>query len=90
MHVAQRQMPYELTQYVLSRRPDYVIVFPTWFPRLTARTDLLEPLGSIGAGLRFSLLGILVLRYDFGKRIERNFTRFQSDVFQQFFFGWDF
>jgi hypothetical protein len=24
--------------------PDYVIVFPTWFPRLTARTDLLEPL----------------------------------------------
>jgi hypothetical protein len=24
--------------------PDYVIVFPTWFPRLTARIDLLEPL----------------------------------------------
>jgi arabinofuranosyltransferase len=24
--------------------PDYVIVFPTWFPRLTARTDVLEPL----------------------------------------------
>jgi len=24
--------------------PDYVIVFPTWFPRLTARTDMLEPL----------------------------------------------
>ena len=23
--------------------PDYVIVFPTWFPRLTARADLLEP-----------------------------------------------
>ena len=24
--------------------PDYVIVFPAWFPRLAARTDLLEPL----------------------------------------------
>jgi hypothetical protein len=24
--------------------PDYVIVFPTWFPRLAARADLLEPL----------------------------------------------
>jgi hypothetical protein len=24
--------------------PDYVIIFPTWFPRLAARTDLLEPL----------------------------------------------
>jgi hypothetical protein len=24
--------------------PDYVIVFPIWFPRLTARADLLEPL----------------------------------------------
>jgi arabinofuranosyltransferase len=23
--------------------PDYVIVFPAWFPRLTARADLLEP-----------------------------------------------
>jgi hypothetical protein len=24
--------------------PDYVIVFPTWFPRLAARSDLLQPL----------------------------------------------
>jgi len=23
--------------------PDYVIIFPTWFPRLAARSDLLEP-----------------------------------------------
>ena len=23
--------------------PDYVIIFPTWFPRLAGRTDLLEP-----------------------------------------------
>ncbi len=24
--------------------PDYVIIFPAWFPRLAGRTDLLEPL----------------------------------------------
>ncbi len=49
-----------------------------------------ETLGSIGGGLRFSLFGIFVLRYDIGKRIERNFTKLQGDLFQQFFFGWDF
>ena len=49
-----------------------------------------ETLGSIGAGLRFSLFGILVLRYDIGKRIERNFTQLQGDMYHQFFFGWDF
>ncbi len=49
-----------------------------------------ETLGSIGAGLRFSLFGVLVLRYDIGKRIEDNFTHLQGDLFQQFFFGWDF
>ncbi|MDX9759034.1 MAG: BamA/TamA family outer membrane protein [Bacteroidota bacterium] len=49
-----------------------------------------ETLGSIGAGLRFSLFGVFVLRYDIGKRIEDNFTRLQGDLFQQFFFGWDF
>ncbi len=49
-----------------------------------------ETLGSIGMGLRFNLFGILVLRYDIGKRIENNFTSLQGDIFQQFFFGWDF
>ena len=49
-----------------------------------------ETLGSVGAGLRFSLFGVFVLRYDIGKRIEDNFTRLQGDLFQQFFFGWDF
>lgn len=49
-----------------------------------------ETLGSIGGGLRFSLFGIFVLRYDIGKRIENNFTRLQSDTYHQFFFGWDF
>jgi hypothetical protein len=53
-------------------------------------SDYGETLGSIGAGLRFSLFGVFVLRYDFGKRIENNFTHLQGDVFQQFFFGWDF
>jgi hypothetical protein len=31
-------------RFVQEVCPDYVIVFPTWFPRLTARADLLEPL----------------------------------------------
>ena len=46
--------------------------------------------GSIGAGLRLNLGGFLVLRYDVGKRIEDNFSQVESDLFQQFFFGWDF
>jgi hypothetical protein len=29
--------------YVRRRCPDYVIIFPAWFPRLAARRDLLEP-----------------------------------------------
>ncbi|HXX63530.1 MAG TPA: BamA/TamA family outer membrane protein [Bacteroidota bacterium] len=49
-----------------------------------------QTLGSIGAGLRLNLGGVLVLRYDMGKRIENNFTQFESDFFSQFFFGWDF
>jgi outer membrane protein assembly factor BamA len=49
-----------------------------------------ETRGAIGAGLRLGLFGALVLRYDFGKRIEGNFSRLQDGLFQQFFFGWDF
>jgi len=30
-------------RYVTEQCPDYVIVFPAWFPRLSGRTDLLEP-----------------------------------------------
>jgi outer membrane protein assembly factor BamA len=52
--------------------------------------DYLETLGSIGAGARLNLGGALVLRYDLGKRIEGNFTKLQTGLFQQFFFGWDF
>ncbi len=47
-------------------------------------------LGSIGGGIRFSLFGGLVLRYDIGKKIENNFRSFQDGLFYQFFFGWDF
>ncbi len=49
-----------------------------------------ETLGSVGGGLRMNLGGVLVLRYDLGKRIEDNFSRLQSGFFHQFFFGWDF
>jgi arabinofuranosyltransferase len=30
-------------RFVRQACPDYVIIFPTWFPRLAARGDLLEP-----------------------------------------------
>jgi hypothetical protein len=53
-------------------------------------TKYVETLGSIGVGVRMNLGGILVLRYDIGKRIEDNFRRFQNGFFYQFFFGWDF
>jgi hypothetical protein len=49
-----------------------------------------ETLGSIGGGVRMNLGGLLVLRYDLGKRIENNFRQFQDGLFHQFFFGWDF
>jgi hypothetical protein len=49
-----------------------------------------ETLGSIGGGLRWNLGGVLVLRYDVGKRIINNFKALDSGLFYQFFFGWDF
>jgi hypothetical protein len=49
-----------------------------------------ETLGSTGLGFRLNLAGVFVLRYDLGKRIERNFSTFQHGIFHQFFFGWDF
>lgn len=47
-------------------------------------------LGSIGAGIRFNLFNLIVLRYDIGKKIQNDFTEFQPGLFYQFFFGWDF
>ena len=49
-----------------------------------------QTLGSIGGGLRLNLFGVLVLRYDIGKKIEDDFSRIQKGLFYQFFFGWDF
>ncbi|MCR4418319.1 MAG: hypothetical protein NUV92_11335 [Ignavibacteria bacterium] len=49
-----------------------------------------QTLGSVGFGVRMNLFGVLVLRYDIGKRIEDGFRRFQDRLFYQFFFGWDF
>jgi hypothetical protein len=50
----------------------------------------IETLGSVGFGFRVNIFGVLVLRYDIGKRIEDNMARFQDGLFYQFFFGWDF
>jgi len=61
--------------------------------------DLNSVLGSLGFGIRFRIGGILVLRFDFGKKFMMSDTRdlfnpdkftMQSGMFQQFFFGWDF
>ncbi len=46
--------------------------------------------GSVGAGIRMTVLGLIVLRYDIGKRIEEDFTQIQGDLFQSFYFGFDF
>ncbi|MFC1733176.1 hypothetical protein ACFL6I_22995 [candidate division KSB1 bacterium] len=48
-----------------------------------------QNLGSFGTGVRLNLGGILVLRFDMGKRIENDFTSL-SNTYKQFFFGWDF
>ena len=53
-------------------------------------TNYKSTLGSVGVGIRFNLFGALVLRYDIGKKIENNFSKFQDGLFYQFFFGWDF
>jgi Tol biopolymer transport system component len=53
-------------------------------------TDYISTLGSLGTGIRFNLFGVIVLRYDIGKKIENNFNQFQPGLFYQFFFGWDF
>ncbi len=49
-----------------------------------------QTFGSVGAGVRWNLGGVLVLRYDVGKTIVDNFAKFQKGLFYQFFFGWDF
>lgn len=53
-------------------------------------TEYKTTYGSVGVGFRFNIFGVLVLRYDIGKKIEKDFTQFQPGLFYQFFFGWDF
>ena len=53
-------------------------------------SEYIDTKGSVGVGVRFNLGGILVLRYDIGKRLENNLANFQNGLFYQFFFGWDF
>ncbi len=53
-------------------------------------TKYKETLGSLGFGIRLNLFNVVTLRYDIGKKIEDNFSRFQKKLFYQFFFGWDF
>lgn len=42
-----RQGEEGVIRFVAETCPDYLIVFPTWFPRLTERADLLEPMHSV-------------------------------------------
>jgi len=40
---AEGTAPALLSQYVFERRPDYVVIFPVWYPEMDARRDLLTP-----------------------------------------------
>ena len=37
----------DLLGYLKSRDPDYVIIFPRWYPDLASREDVLEPIESV-------------------------------------------
>jgi arabinofuranosyltransferase len=39
-----RQGQEAIVRYVAEQCPDYVIIFPTWFPVLAARSDIIEPI----------------------------------------------
>ena len=41
-------------------------------------------------GLRINMFGVIVLRYDFGYRHTDFAKEWENDMFQQFFFGFDF
>ena len=61
------------------------------FPRL-GDSELLvgTTKGSVGLGLRTSLFGAIVLRYDLGYRFLDGFDWSERQPFGQFFFGYDF
>jgi arabinofuranosyltransferase len=39
-----RQGPAGIARFVETRCPDYLVIFPDWFPELAARADWLRPL----------------------------------------------
>lgn len=45
-------------------------------------------IGSFGLGLRATLMGVIVLRWDLGRRTD--FRSLSENWFKQLFFGWDF
>ncbi len=36
--------------YIRETCPDYVVIFPTWFPQISTRTDLLDPIHRVRLG----------------------------------------
>jgi len=42
-----RQGPAGLLRYLDARCPEYLVIFPEWFPELAARRDLFEPLTGV-------------------------------------------
>jgi len=66
------------------RDPDYSLIGPD--EELLVGTTK----GSIGTGIRASLLGALVIRYDIGYRFGDGFQWDERIPFSQFFFGFDF
>ena len=49
-----------------------------------------DTLGSYGFGVRLNIFGVLVLRYDTGRKFINKFELVRGGKFKQFFFGWDF
>jgi hypothetical protein len=61
--------------------------------------NLDQALGAYGFGVRWQLGGVLVLRFDYGRRfyirnLDQGISDYQFQVrpgtFTQFFFGWDY
>jgi hypothetical protein len=42
-----RQAPDGLLRYLGRRCPEYLVIFPAWFPELAARADLFQPVRAI-------------------------------------------
>ena len=42
-----KQRQIGLMQYLEERKPEYVIIFPNWYPQLAGRRDILHPIKSI-------------------------------------------